>query len=1168
MARADGEIRVDIKAQTGQFNIDIQKAATKAKSTLFKAFAFASGVAIGKGFYDFTTAAINAASHSQQTANRVKTVFPQMTQAVNAFAKNAMTDMGMTAGAAKNLTTQFGQMAQGMGMTESESFGMSTAMTKLAGDMAAFYGITTDEARSKLSGVFTGMTRGLKQVGVNITEANLQQEAYNRGIYASVSTMSQADLAALRLSYTQRTLANVSGYAARNINSWQGQTNLLNQQMRVLQTNVGRGFIAIALPVVQALNAVVAGAIKAAKAFAAFVELVTGRNLSDAVGSVGAVVDDLGYAEDEAAVSTDGLVDAQDNATEAAKRQDRAVKELNRTLAGFDKINKLSSNSADLGATSTTGNTPSLSVPSLGQQDLGLASLFEKEAKEAQEAVDKIHIPKPLMDAIEHLRSAWQRLSDVITGAFAWAYENILKPLGEWTLNELAPRLVEMLANAIETLAIVGEKLAPVFRVIWEEIFQPLFKFIGDVVLGALDSLNKGWADFNKTLDAADFTEFAENLRAVIKLIKDSLVKAWELAKAGGEALFDKVIKPLAEFFAGTFKKSAEVGKTAIDAVRKVFDAIHEAGAKFYDKALKPLADILTGAFKKGLDAGKVAIDALKKVFDAIHDAGAKFYDKVLKPIADFFGGLFKKNTDGAKTSLNGFKGIWDGLKSKTIELAQKGIDTVKTAASKAKEVWDGIKTKTVEIVGKAKDALGTAGNTLRSFWGLITGRTSTLTGEARDRTAAAGSALKAFWHDIKDKAATITGAAKDATGKAGETLKTLWSSIKDKTVTLTAKLLDNVTKIAEKVWDWWQRFTNKDVNLTANNKTEQGVSSAKQTIAGVPLSVLTAFAGVNNLSPMATVVNTAIKAVPLSRLTQFIGQNGVAAQATAAKNSISTVPLSRATRFMGTNEVKAVAENAVSWIKWVPGSWLSRFNGENNLIKQAKNTVEWIKWVPGSWLSQFQGQNALINAAKNSVEWIKWVPGSWLSRFNGENALISSAKNSFEWIKWVPRTWLSQFQGRNDVIAAAKNAVEWINWVPRSKQVTITAALTVARNGFNNAMYAIEAGLGRFGLSVSLPRFATGGYVGRNTPMLSVIGDNTREGEIVSPESKFQTMLDKAVQMGGGNAQTVALLGELITAVRALDTNVYLDGNDITRAVVSRVNKQTQTTGVSPIII
>ena len=101
------------------------------------------------------------------------------------------------------------------------------------------------------------------------------------------------------------------------------------------------------------------------------------------------------------------------------------------------------------------------------------------------------------------------------------------------------------------------------------------------------------------------------------------------------------------------------------------------------------------------------------------------------------------------------------------------------------------------------------------------------------------------------------------------------------------------------------------------------------------------------------------------------------------------------------------------------------------------------------------------------------------------------------------------------------------------------------------------------------LPYLAQGGFVSRNTPQLAVIGDNTREGEIVSPESKLQAMADRAAANGGGNMSTVEnLLRQLIEAVNAQDRGVYLDGRDISRAVVRNVNMQTQTTGRCPIVV
>ncbi len=48
----------------------------------------------------------------------------------------------------------------------------------------------------------------------------------------------------------------------------------------------------------------------------------------------------------------------------------------------------------------------------------------------------------------------------------------------------------------------------------------------------------------------------------------------------------------------------------------------------------------------------------------------------------------------------------------------------------------------------------------------------------------------------------------------------------------------------------------------------------------------------------------------------------------------------------------------------------------------------------------------------------------------------------------------------------------------------------------------------------VSIPRLAQGGFVKANTPQLAMIGDNTRYGEVVAPET-IQELLDKAFRAG-----------------------------------------------------
>ena len=109
------------------------------------------------------------------------------------------------------------------------------------------------------------------------------------------------------------------------------------------------------------------------------------------------------------------------------------------------------------------------------------------------------------------------------------------------------------------------------------------------------------------------------------------------------------------------------------------------------------------------------------------------------------------------------------------------------------------------------------------------------------------------------------------------------------------------------------------------------------------------------------------------------------------------------------------------------------------------------------------------------------------------------------------------------------------------------------------------------FKLVPKLPYFAQGGWLKKNTPQLAVVGDNKHEPEIVAPDSKLMAMARQASQeavRNSSNAQVVALLSQLLVAVQNQNTNVYLDGKEITRNTVKNINQQTRTTGRSPILV
>ncbi len=66
---------------------------------------------------------------------------------------------------------------------------MSTNITALAGDMASFYNLDSDTAFEKIRSGLSGETEPLKQLGINMSVANLEAYRMAQGIQIAYSDM-------------------------------------------------------------------------------------------------------------------------------------------------------------------------------------------------------------------------------------------------------------------------------------------------------------------------------------------------------------------------------------------------------------------------------------------------------------------------------------------------------------------------------------------------------------------------------------------------------------------------------------------------------------------------------------------------------------------------------------------------------------------------------------------------------------------------------------------------------------------------------------------------------------------------------------------------------------------------------------------------------------------
>ena len=85
---------------------------------------------------------------------------------------------------------------------------------------------------------------------------------------------------------------------------------------------------------------------------------------------------------------------------------------------------------------------------------------------------------------------------------------------------------------------------------------------------------------------------------------------------------------------------------------------------------------------------------------------------------------------------------------------------------------------------------------------------------------------------------------------------------------------------------------------------------------------------------------------------------------------------------------------------------------------------------------------------------------------------------------------------------------------------------------------------------AAAIPRMAAGGVVPPNRSFLAVLGDNTRETEIVSPLSAMKQAVTEALREAGGLPDGSVTL------------TVNLDGREIARNQVDHINDMTRAAG------
>ncbi len=197
----------DLSKAMGDLGTRAKKGADIAKAAVMAAGAAAAASAAAVGA--FAKKGLALASDLQEVQNIVDVTFgEQGSKMIDSWAKDAAKSFGMSELQAKQFNGTMGAMLKSMGLSEDQVLDMSQSIAGLSGDFASFYNLDSEEAFAKIRAGISGETEPLKQLGINMSVANLEAYALSQGITESYNSMTQAEQALLRYNYLMRASAD------------------------------------------------------------------------------------------------------------------------------------------------------------------------------------------------------------------------------------------------------------------------------------------------------------------------------------------------------------------------------------------------------------------------------------------------------------------------------------------------------------------------------------------------------------------------------------------------------------------------------------------------------------------------------------------------------------------------------------------------------------------------------------------------------------------------------------------------------------------------------------------------------------------------------------------------------------------------------------------------
>lgn len=566
-----------------------------AKLVSLKAIAEYLGNAVAKfnDFYEATDLFHNAMGNLSGEAD---TLISKMQGLLGVDPTKAMTYMATI----QSLGTSFG-------LASDKAYVLSKNLTQLAYDEGSYWNKDVAETFTAMSSAISGEIEPIRRLGVDLSQARLQQELLALGFNKQVSSLSQADKAVLRYIAIMKQTANVQGNLAQTIQSPANQIKILKAQLDMLAKSVG----SLLYPALKSILPPLIAAVQLIREFVEWVAKLMG---------VKVVFTDFTKSAD----SVGGIGDAMDETTDSTKKAAKALKDY---TMGFDELNIIDPTQ---GSSGSGGGTSAGNI--LGDVDLSGYDMF------------KNYVGTSIDEIKEKVKKLLPIIAGVAAGFAAWKIADFLfNQLNN--VHGLAYKLGQVVGELRKKLGLVNPELAviagTVALIVWRfvDLYQNSEKFriglqrIKDLIELAALGFSQGW---NISLTEGKLGQSIEHLKESIKTlaqqILDLLPEEWKENASNAFETIRQVVKKLDLDLGdlaltlvgiGLIISGHPVAGLAVIGFETISVAIRGLGSESEKESFDLKSDWHSAFQQLGIDAGNMAsffVDGFAQIADSISD--------------------------------------------------------------------------------------------------------------------------------------------------------------------------------------------------------------------------------------------------------------------------------------------------------------------------------------------------------------------------------------------------------------------------------------------------------------------------------------------------------------------------------------------------------------------